>query len=561
MTATGSSTVAPPGLALRRLLRNVGGLLREAALLPVERLAPRRWLVVRLDRGLTEVPGPFLWLGERLQAPRPLPAVLAALRRAAEDPGLRGVLLRVGGRSLGWSKAVVLARAVRRLREAGKLAVVYAERTGNAGAWLGALADRFWIAPEGRVDLLGIRTESPFLRRALERLRIRPEVLQVGRYKSIAEILTRDSMSRESREALEGVVEELYGALVGGLASGRAGSPEKAREWIDGGPYVASEAREIGLVDDLLYPDEIPARLEALHEGREAPEGVLDARLVGEGAYLRLRPGGFRWRPLWARPDRIVVLPIVGLLGPGAASPRGVVGALRALAKDRSVAAVVLRIDSPGGDPLAADLLWRAVRQLASRKPVVASLGDTAASGGYYVAMAASAVVAESTTLTGSIGVVWAMVDLGAALEELGVRFESVERGAHAGIYDMTRSRTEEERTRLRKQVERIYQDFVDKVAQSRGLPLEQVRAAAEGRIWSGAAALEQGLVDEIGGLDLAVLRARERAGLPADGPEPEYLRGHAPALRRLLSPEPVGLGEVGLTGPALLCPLRIPLR
>jgi protease-4 len=449
-----------------------------------------------------------------------------------------------------------LSRAVGELREAGKQVVVYAERTGNGGAWLGAQADRFWIAPEGRVDLLGVRAESLFVRRALDRFGIRAEVMQVGRYKSVGEILTRDSMSDESREALDQVVDGLYGRLVDGLATGRAGSTEQARRWIDDGPYVAGEAREIGLVDDLVYGDEIPARLAEL-AGEPSKDDGREARLVSEGNYVRFSRAGFRWGPVLGSADRIAVVPIVGLLRSGAGSPQGVVGVLRGLARDDSVAAVVIRVDSPGGDPLASDLIWRAVRKVTEKKPVVASLGDTAASGGYYVAMGANLVVAEPTTLTGSIGVVWAMFNVGGLLDEVGVHVDAVERGAHAGIYDPTRGRTEEERSRLRKQVEQLYSDFVDKVSAGRGLERARVEAVAEGRVWTGAQAQEHGLVDELGGLDHAVRRARELANLPPEGEEAEFVRGYVLPLRRLARSEPIALD----TGLQLLCPVRISLR
>ncbi len=558
MTASGSRSVATPGLALRRLAQNVGGLLRDTAMLPLERDLPREWLVVRLDRGLADTPARAPGLEEFLRLPRALPTVLLALDRAARDRRLQGVLLRVGAAGIGWAKAVALARATRRLRETGKRVVVYADRTGNAGAWLGAQADRFWMAPEGRVDLIGVRAESPFVARALERLRIRADVLQVGRYKSVGEVLTRDSMSTESREALEGVVDSLYGTLIEGLASGRAASNGCARRWVDEGPYLASEAREIGLVDDLVYGDEIPTRLASFDGDEGAEPEDREARLVGEGGYVRISRRRFRWRSLWDRPDRIVVVPVVGMLRAGAGSPRGVVGVLRRLASDESVAAVVIRVDSPGGDPLAADLIWRAIRKLAERKPVVASLGDTAASGGYYVAMGATEIVAEPTTLTGSIGVVWLMLEVGGLLDEIGIRVEAVERGAHAGIYDPTRARTDDERARLRAQVEQLYRDFVEKVASSRDLETERVEAVAEGRVWTGAQARAHGLVDDLGGLDRAVLRARELAGLPPEGEDPEFVRGYTLPLRELLRAEPVARED---RGPKLLCPIWIPLR
>ena len=547
-------------LIVRRLLQNLGGLARDLLLFPLEARIPREWLVVRLDRGLVDVPSPSPRLDGWLNRPRALPVVLAALHRAAADAELKGVLVRVGRAGIGWAKVAALERALRSVRESGKLVVVYTDTTGNAGAWLGALADRFWIAPEGRVDLIGVRAETPYVQRALAHLRIRPDVLQAGRYKSLGETLTRDSMSAEAREALEAVVEHLYETLCEGLARGKAGSMGKARDWIDGGPYLAREAAEIGLVDDLVYGDEVPARLTGLVEKRSDPE-EREARLIGEAAYGRLARRRFRWRPLFARPDRVAVVPIQGLLRHGAGSPRGVVGVLRRLERDPSIAAVVLRVDSPGGDPLASDLIWRAVRKVAGSKPVVASLGDTAASGGYYVAMGANTTVAEPTTLTGSIGVVWATFDVGELLDRLGIRVEAVERGAHAGIYDPVRSRTDEERAQLTRQVEGIYRAFLEKVAESRGIDRERVESVAEGRVWTGAEACRLGLVDGLGGLDEAVSRARALAGLPEEGEEPEFTRGYALPVWRLMRPEPVSwdLGEAG--GPRLVCPFRVPLR
>ncbi len=558
---TNPGSVAPPGpLVLRRFLRNVGGLLRDVLLFPIERRIQREWLLVRLDRGLTDVPGPSPWLDEWLQRPRALPDVLESLTRAAQDPVLEGVLIRVGRGGIGWSKLAAIERALRALKDAGKILVVYTDSTGNAGAWLGALADHFWAAPEGRIDLIGVRAESPYVQRALEHLRIKPDVLQAGRYKSLGESLTRDSMSAEAREALEAVVDHLYGTLCKALASGKAGSLETAREWIDRGPYLAREAREIGLVDDLVYGDEVPKRLTALSESRSDPEDR-EARLIGESMYTRAVRRKFEWRSLFAPRDRIAIVPVQGLIRQGAGSPRGVVGMLRRLEKDDSIAAVVLRVNSPGGDPLASDLIWRAVRKVAEQKPVVASMGDIAASGGYYVAMGANQTFAEPTTLTGSIGVVWAMFEIGDLLERIGVRVEAVERGAHAGIYDPVRSRTDEERAMLTRQVDAIYRTFLEKVAESRGIATEHVESVAEGRVWTGSDACSKGLVDALGGLDEAVARARELAGLPADGPDPEFARGYSLPIWQVFRPEPAAwdLGDAG--GPKLLCPIRIPLR
>ncbi len=547
-----------PGTVLRRLVRNIGSGLRDAALLPFHARLPREWVVLRLDRGLVESAHAPSWIGDALQRRSTLASALECLELAREDGQVRGVLLRLGRAPLGWAQVSALARGVQALRAAGKQVVAYAEHAGNAGAWLGALADRFWMAPQGRLDLVGIRAETPYLRGALDKLGVRPEVFFAGRYKSAGEVLERSSMSPAAREALEEVVGGLYDALLEGLAAGRAGDAQRARDWVDGGPYLAAQAQEIGLVDACVYPDELPARLAALE-----PEGAgggpdAEARPVSAAAYLRAARPRFGWQPLIGAGE-LAVVPIQGLLAPGSGSERGVVGVLRRLAKDHNVSAVVLRVDSPGGDPLAADLIWRAVRQLAEAKPVVASLGDTAASGGYYVAVGAHAIVAEPTTLTGSIGVVMASLDFEGLLANLGVRVDAVERGRHAGIFDPSRPRSPEERALLKRQVRQLYAEFVSKVSEGRPLPAAKVEAVAQGRVWTGERAHAYGLVDALGGLDLALSRVRELAALGPDEGRVVHYAPLPPLLTRLFQR---GAAERGgwPPGAQLWCPIEIPL-
>lgn len=552
-----------PGAALR-LLQNLGGALRDLALAPFELRVPREWVAVRLDHGLLEAPAPPSWLGLRRDPPRTLSGVLDCLERAGADPAVRGVLLRVGHGRLGWAQVEALARALGSVREAGKRCVVYAEATGNAGAWLGAAAGQLWMAPAGRLDLVGVRVESPFLKPLLERLGVRPEVMQRGRYKSAGEVFTEEGWTAPAREALEAVVDDFYSALVEGLAAGRGVDVERARRWVDEGPYRAAEAHEAGLVDALVYGDAVPARLAALERegaaGGSEPDGE-EAHVVGDLAYLRLRRQRFRWRSLLEPTAEIAIVPLLGVVRGRMATPRGTVGTLRRLARSERVRAVVLRIDSPGGDALGSDLIWRAVRKLGEVKPVVASLATTAASGGYYVAMAAQEIVAEATTLTGSIGVVLASVDVSQLLDRIGVRVEAIERGSHAGIYDATRPRTEEDRALFRRQLDHLYDDFVQKAAEGRGLPVPQLDEVAQGRVWTGQRACAHGLVDHLGGLETALARARALAGLGEDEGEPVAVPSFAHPLTRLLRSDPIEVSSPPGDGVLLWCPIRVPLR
>jgi protease-4 len=536
-----------------RLLRNLLGLLRDAALGPFAARIPRDWIVIPLEHGLVELPPARSWLQALRPMPRALSSVLECFARAREDAAVRGVVLRVGHAQLGFSKVQALERSLAALREAGKQVVVYAESTGNAGAWLGALADRFWMAPEGRLDLLGVRLLSPHLRRALDKLGVRPVVLSAGRYKSAGEILSRDSMSESARESLEPVAEQLYGCLVSGLATSRCSDEDEAKRCIDEGPYLAPEARERGLVDDLVYPDEIPARLAQLQPA-EATRGERDPekRLISDFAYVRLSRPRFRWSPLRAAGDEIAVVALEGAIRPGLA--KRLVPLLRRVERRDAFGALVLRVNSPGGDPLSSDLIRHAVSRLAEKKPVVASFADVAASGGYYAAMSANAILAEPTTLTGSIGVVLASAEFDALLEQLGVHIDAVERGRHARIYDPTRRRSEEERALLKRQVERVYQSFVRRVAEARGRSEAEIERVAGGRVWTGAQALEHGLVDGLGGLDEAIARARELAERP--DARVVQLRADRHPLERWLRPalhEPT-------RGAQLVCPVRVTL-
>jgi protease IV len=527
------------GAGARQFARNAGRWLRDAVEAPFAASARCEWLVLRLENGVLESPAALRLLGaNRRPAPATLFDTVSALQLAACDPALRGVLVRVGGGSLGWAQTHALARPLADLHSAGKRVIVYARRTGNSGAWLASRADAFWMAPGGSLDLVGMQMRSPYVRAALDRFGIVPRVIHAGRFKSAGEIFERRSASESSREALDALADDLYSALVDALASGRAGSAERARAWIDGGPYLASQALELGLIDALVYPDELRERLRApaREEGgtASAPSALAavsqpvvrggPATRAAEGgppvrgvsSYLRLRRARFRWEPL-GRGTRIAIAPLLGAITEARAQP--LVRLLERLGKDARVAGVVLRVNSPGGDPQASEEIWRAILRLRERKPVVASMGDVAASGGYYAAMAAQEIVAEPTTLTGSTGVVMLSLEVESALRDLGIAFDGVQRGRNAGIFDATRGRSEDEIELLRRQISLVYDDFVRKVAQSRGHPQTQVEDVAQGRVWSGRAAVRCGLIDALGGLETAVERARALAGLrPGEG-------------------------------------------
>lgn len=456
------------------------------------------------------------------EAPMALLDVLEVLEAAAVDPQVDGVLVRLGGAPRGWAKVMAVQRALLRVRNAGKPVAVWADQLGSEDLLLASAATRVWLPPTGGVHVLGMRSEGIFVRGLLERVGVKADVVRVGGYKSAGESLVRDSWSPEAREQSEALLDDLYGEWVDGVARGRGLEPARVRELVDTGPHGAPGAVEAGLVDACLYPDEIETALEALMpippDERDGPRRV---RMVDAHPYGLLRGRDPGWRPLLGDLPRVAYVVAGGAIHRGRSLSGIGSDALRALldrlARDPGVRGVVLRVNSPGGDALASDLLWRAVHVTSRDKPVVVSMGDVAASGGYYLAAAADHVLAESGTLTGSIGVVGGKIHADGLLERLGIGTDSVERGARAGLFSLSRGYTPEERSLVQREMESLYASFVDRVAEGRGLSRRTVEKLGGGRVWSGLRAREFGLVDGLGGPLEALREVRRLAGLSDD--------------------------------------------
>ncbi len=504
-------TPSPATGAVRRVAVNLRRAARRLFLRPG---APREggfWLRLRLGRGLGELrePGPFRVPGAGLG----LLEVLQSLAYAAGDPDVRGVLVELEGGLGGWSRRQALRRGIAEVRRAGKPVVAYAEAFDTGDLFVGSAASKLWIAPGGSVHLTGLRLEGIFLRGLLDRLDVEADVVRVGAHKSAAEIFTRESMSPEQREERERLLDDLFEDLVGAVSEGRGIPAERVRELVDEGLFTASAAQSEGLVDASLYPDEVDDALVDLAPA--AAKRPIDVR-----EYFSWRVCDREWLPLLGEPPHVAYVVARGSIRRG----RGRSGIatepfrelLRKVRDDSRVRGVVLRLESPGGDGLASDLLWRELSLLAREKPLVVSMGDVAASGGYYLAAAAPWVLAEAGTLTGSIGVVGGKVNLEGLYERLGVGRDAIERGARAGLFSETRGFTPGERSALRTQMEAVYETFVSRVSEGRKLAPEAVEAVAQGRVWSGVRARELGLVDGLGGPLEALAEAERRAGIGA---------------------------------------------
>ncbi len=456
-----------------------------------------------------------------------------ALRQAARDEGVDSVLVRVEDVELGLTRVQELREACAAVQAAGKKLVFHLETATNASYYLAAGADRILLSPGGSFAVNGPQVSALFLGGTLALVGGRAESVQAGKYKSAVEMFTREEPSPESREVLDSLADELADQMFGAIAAGRSLPREQVQQAVDEGLLTPQEALQRGLVDGIAHTQDLDAPLE---------------ELLGHAPHYLGRYREERWlTDRWTGPPTIAVVHAQGSIryGQGGLLPgmpvRELLSVLRRLGRDPGVEAVVLRIDSPGGSGLASELLWAELVRLRAQKPLIVSMAGVAASGGYYIAVPAHAIVANPATLTGSIGVFSLLFDLSELAARLGVSQEVVGRGAKADLYSYLRGRTPEELERLQAIVDGFYGVFVDRVAEGRKLERGRVEEAAQGRVWTGRQAQERGLVDALGGLTKAVDLARERLGL---GPDEPVRLVHLPKRRLTL----LGLlGELGL--------------
>ena len=450
------------------------------------------------------------------------------IKKAALDFKVQEVVVHIGSPQVSLARASEIVEILRQVTKAGKSLVCHMDSADNIGYWIASSAcPKLLLSPAGEVSALGLALEPVFIRELLATLGISAEMLHVGAYKDAADALTRDSMSDESRTAATEMLAELHNVLVAGISTSRKLDAAKVRSIIDNGPYSASEAKKLGLVDEILPLQSYLETLIATYQGGVVDDyGKPPVKQLSITDLMKLFGDASKDEKAPTAP-RIALVPIMGPIvggqnednlmgGQESVHDISLTATLGELARDATVKAVVLRIDSPGGSALASDNIWHAVRHLASKKPVVASMGDVAASGGYYIASAAQEVFATPATLTGSIGVVGGKMVFREAAEKIGVRTERLQTGKRAGLFSPFTVFDEEERKLVTKMMQEAYHLFVDRVATGRNLPREKVLAVAEGRVWTGSQALSHGLINHIGGLTAAIARVRVLASLPA---------------------------------------------
>ena len=482
------------------------------------------YVVIRVSGALPEFApeaSPLRRLGLRAApVPPSLEEIRSRLRLISGDGRVRGVVLMVQGLDAGWAALEELRREISAFRNGGGRVVVYLLEPDTRSYYMACAADEVLAAPLSTVGVVGVGTRVNFLKDALDRIGAEAEVIAVSPYKSAGDTFTRNDFSPEAREQTERLLGSRFETVISAISQGRSIAAEKVRKLVDSAPYSASGAVEAGLIDGAVYEDELPERL-GDSDGQEGVTEWDSARKVLRRPYRRLRRRrkvgvvGLSGVITRGRSRRLPVpLPFVGGEQAGSDS---VIGALRRAEGDRSVGAVLFSVDSRGGDALASDLIWREVERVRRKKPVVVLMGEYAASGGYYVSAAANSILARRNTTTGSIGVVITRPVLAGLYEKAGITPVSVERGARAGMLDASRRPDEDELSVLRDQLQGFYDGFKDRVSRGRDMPPEDVEPVAGGRVWTGAEALERGLVDGIGGFEDALEQARDLAGMEGD--------------------------------------------
>ena len=437
------------------------------------------------------------------------------LRKAKNDNRVRAVLLKpTTFSSPYWGKIQEIRDALVDFKESGKPLYAYLEYGGDREYFLASAADKVFMMPATTLDLTGVATYQVFLRGTFDKIGVTPDIHHVGDFKTASNQYTEKGYTPSHREMDEWLNRELYEQIVSAIAHGRKKSDTEVRALIEDGPFLAEHARRAGLVDELLYEDQVAEKLKDESGGLS----TLDADDYGR---VSVGSSGFDRGP------RIAVIYAVGAIVGGRSGYDPLNGAtvgsetlneaIRAARRDSSVRAIVLRVDSPGGSATASDAVWRELMLARDDKPLIVSMSDLAASGGYYIAMPGHAIVAQPSTLTGSIGIFGGKFITGGVYEKLGANIESTSIGKHAEMNSPARPYNEAELKKVTEQLETFYTQFVGKVAAARGKTPEQINTIAEGRVWTGRQASQNGLVDALGGLETAIDIAKEKAGIDAD--------------------------------------------
>lgn len=447
-----------------------------------------------------------------------------SLAMAKKDERLLGVYVRIGNPGIGWSKAQEIREMLHDFKESGKFVTAFMETCDEKSYYVALAADELHLQPHSYVEFNGFAAEVPFYKGLFNKIGMEPQVDNIGKYKSAGDILKRTSMSPAHREVTESLLNNYFEEFVGTVCETRGLERHDFIQALDEGLYRSEEVLQHKLVDDLKYESAVVDMMKKKVYDDEATNGKnRTLRMISVSRYAKIPAKDVGL----GRGEKIALIYAIGSIvsGQSGVDPLfgrnmgsgSIVGMLRAAKRNKAVKAVVLRVDSPGGSALASDVMWAEIEKVREEKPVVVSMSDVAASGGYWMAMGCDAIVAQPLTITGSIGVVGAVFDLSGTYDKLGIVWETVKTSKHADMITDKRPMTQEEWRIFKENTYAIYKTFVQKVADGREKSWDEVDKIAQGRVWTGRQAFEIGLVDSLGGLDAALAIAKEKAGLAAD--------------------------------------------
>jgi protease IV len=437
------------------------------------------------------------------------------IRKAKTDSRIKGIVLKPGGiDSPFWGKLQELRGALDDFKTSGKYVYAWLEYGGDREYYLASSADRIYLLPSASLDLVGVASYEIFLRGTFDWIGTYPDFLHVGDYKTAVNTYLEKSFTPAHKEMSESLTRSQYEQLIAAVAEARNKPDAEVRALIDQGPFQPVDALRLGLIDEVAYEDELDDLIPEL-KGTEYIDAEDYVSVSWERAGVRRR-------------SRIAVINVAGVINSGSSAfdpvngpvvgSDSVVEYIRHARADSSIKAIVLRVDSPGGSSTASDVIWRELSiSRENHRPVVVSMSDLAASGGYYIALGGDAIVAHPGTLTGSIGVYTGKFVISGSLDKLGANIEATSRGKHAEIYSPDRRFTAEERAKIQESMQLVYDQFIERTAAARHMTPEKVDEIAQGRVWTGAQAKELGLVDEVGGLYKAIDLAKQRARIAAE--------------------------------------------
>jgi protease-4 len=477
------------------------------------KVKPNTYLEISLSGAVAERPMPdiittFFMGGEPLS----MHDIWLNFQKAKADKNIKGIILRIGLLQCDWAKVNEIRDLVLDFKTTGKKTYAYIEEALDFDKeyYLATACDQIFLHPLGAMIINGIGGHIPFFKGSLEKMGIEAEIEHVEEYKTAYNMFTEKGFTPSHREMIESIYESLFATYVTKVAEAREKEEEEVLALLDKGYFHSESAKESGLVDKLLYQDQLE---DILKEGEES------VRRIGHSRYLKTKVSASGLN----RGKKIALIYGVGTIHSGESMRGQTMGSstvarwLRRVRKDKSIAAVIFRVDSPGGSAVASDVIGREVALTKKEKPIIVSMSDVAGSGGYWVSMDAHKIVAQPQTLTGSIGVIFGKFNLIKLYEKLGVTSEKITYGKRADIFSSFRRLDPEERDLLKKEILWTYDQFTTKVAQGRQLTKEEVNNIGRGRVWTGQQAIEIGLIDELGGLSTALKIAKERAGIPEE--------------------------------------------